>query len=221
MNHKGSEAARSSLTRTSGIALGSAVAALVVIAFLAGRMYFDGPGRMVEDAAITPSPAIGGPFTLVDQNGVAVSDTDFRGRFMLVFFGYTYCPDICPTGLGRNSDALDLLGKAADRVVPIFVTVDPERDTVEQIRSYADFFHPRLVALTGTPEQIAAVAKSYRVYYAKAMEEGRAPEDYLIDHSSITYVMGPDGRFLGHFGHDVSPERMAERLARIIAEAGA
>ena len=115
----------------------------------------------------------------------------------------------------------DLMGEAADKVVPIFVTIDPERDTVEHIKEYAAFFHPRLVALTGTPEQIAEVAKAYRVYYAKAQQKGAAADEYLMDHSSITYVMGPDGQFLSHFGHDVSPERMAERLNKIVAGEGA
>lgn len=207
--------------RINAIALGLSVIAIVIVAYLAGRLYFgSGLGGLGQQAAIAPAPAIGGPFTLVDQDGNTVTDADFHGRYMLIYFGYTYCPDVCPTGLTRNSDALDLMGDAADKVVPVFITVDPERDTVALMKDYADFFHPRLVALTGTPEQIAAVAKAYRVYYAKAQEEGADADDYLVDHTSITYVMGPDGQFLSHFGHDVSPERMAERLNKIVAGEG-
>ena len=221
MSQDKSNTAAAKKGRTNAIALALSAIAIVIVAFLAGKLYFGsvvGPG---QEAVVTPSPAIGGPFTLVDQHGKTVTDADFRGRYMLVFFGYTFCPDICPTGLTRNSDALALIGEAADKVVPIFITIDPERDTVEHIKEYAAFFHPRLVALTGTPEQIAEVAKAYRVYYAKAQEKGAAADEYLMDHSSITYVMGPDGQFLSHFGHDVSPERMAERLGKIVSGAGA
>lgn len=214
-------AAGAKTSRSNMIALGLSVVAIIIIVFLAGRLYFGVVGGSEQEAVITPTPAIGGPFTLVDQDDTTVTDADFRGRYMLVFFGYIYCPDICPTGLSRNSDALDLMGEEADKVVPIFITIDPERDTVEQMKEFATFFHPRLVALTGTLEQIAAVAKAYRVYYAKAQEEGAEEDEYLMDHSSITYVMGPDGKFLSHFGHDVSPERMAERLGKIVAGEGA
>jgi protein SCO1 len=221
MNQKKPPAAGAKKSRTNVIALALSLVAIVIVAFLAGKLYFGGVGGSGQEAVVTPSPAIGGPFTLVDQHGKTVTDADFRGRYMLVFFGYTFCPDICPTGLSRNSDALDLMGEEADKVVPIFITIDPERDTVEHMKEYASFFHPRLVALTGTLEQIAAVAKAYRVYYAKAQEKGAEADEYLMDHSSITYVMAPDGQFLTHFGHDVSPERMAERLGKIVSGGGA
>ncbi len=206
--------------RTNAIALVLSVIAIVIVAYLAGRLYF-GVGGPGQQAAVTSAPVIGGPFTLVDQDGNTVTDADFRGRYMLIYFGYTFCPDICPTGLTRNSDALELMGDAADKVVPMFITVDPERDNVEHMKDYADFFHPRLVALTGSPEQTAAVAKAYRVYSAKAQEEGADADDYLMDHTSITYVMGPEGTSLSHCSHDVSPERMAERLNKIVAGEGA
>jgi protein SCO1/2 len=205
--------------RINAVALVLSVIAIVIVAYLAGRQYF-GTGGPEQQAADSPAPAIGGPFTLVDQNGKTVTDADFRGRYMLIYFGYTFCPDVCPTALTRNSDALDLMGKAADKIVPIFITVDPERDTAENMKEYAGFFHPRLLALTGTPEQVAAAAKAYRVYYAKVQEKGADADDYLMDHTSITYLMGPDGKFLSHFGHDVSPERMAERLTKIVGGAG-
>ncbi len=202
--------------RRGALAVALAVVALVVIAFMAGRIYFTaGTGTGIETAAVTPAPDIGGAFELVDQNGRTVTDADFHGRYMLVYFGYTYCPDICPMSLTRNSEALEMLGAAGDQIVPVLITVDPDRDTVELLKGYADFFHPRLVALTGTSEQVARAAKAYRVYYAKVQEEGADADTYLMDHTSITYLMGPDGRYLRHFGHNVSAGRMAEVLREI------
>ena len=118
------------------------------------------------------APAIGGPFTLVNHLSQTVTDADFHGRFLLLFFGYTFCPDVCPTTLTNITDALDRLGGVGDRVIPIFVSVDPERDTPEYLGEYLSYFHPRLVGLTGTPEQVAAAAGAYRVYYAKAGQGG-------------------------------------------------
>lgn len=159
----------------------------------------------------TGEALIGGPFELVDQHGRTVTDQDFAGRHMLVFFGFTYCPDFCPMSLDVMTRALELLPEdEAARIVPIFITLDPERDDVEQMRSYAALFYDDLVALTGTREAIDAAASAYRVYHAKV--ELDAGADYTIDHSTFTYLMGPDGRYLTHFGHDASPEEMAERL---------
>ena len=138
---------------------------------------------------------------------------------MLIYFGYTYCPDVCPTSLSRNASALDILGPEGEEIVPVLITVDPQRDTPELLQSYVPHFHPRMVGLTGTTEQIADVARAYRVYFAKAEEEGASSDNYLIDHTSITYLMGPDGKFLQHFSHNAEPEAMAERLRKIV-EAG-
>lgn len=161
---------------------------------------------------------VGGPFELVDQTGESRRDTDYLGRYMLVYFGYTYCPDVCPTSLLTMSRGLQLLGdsapEAAEQVVPLFVTVDPERDTVAALAAYAPSFHPDLVALTGTPEQIAAAAKSYRVYYAKAEDESSGT--YLMDHTSFIYLIGPDGGYRTHFSHTAQAEEIAEGLARHI-----
>jgi protein SCO1/2 len=165
----------------------------------------DGSGEAVGAASI------GGDFTLVDQNGTTRRDADFRGKLMLVYFGYTYCPDVCPTELQTMSDAVDLLGDQADAVQPIFVTVDPERDTAEQLRLYAESFHPRLVALTGTAEQVAAAARAYKVYFAKRPQQGG---DYLMDHSSFVFLMGRDGRYLMHFGPGTTPEQMAAAIGK-------
>jgi cytochrome oxidase Cu insertion factor (SCO1/SenC/PrrC family) len=154
--------------------------------------------------------AIGGPFTLTDQNGRVRSDQDFRGSLMLVYFGYTYCPDACPTALQTMSSALDLLGDAGKAVQPIFITVDPARDTVAQMKLYAGNFHPRLVALTGTPAETAAAANAYRIYFAKVDQGGG--NDYLVDHSSLVLLMDRDGRYLTHFTPEATPESMAKAI---------
>ena len=160
------------------------------------------------------SVAIGGPFALVDQNGVLRHDSDFRGELMLVYFGYTYCPDACPTTLQTMTAALDDLGGDAKEVQPVFISVDPERDTVAQMKVYAQNFHPRLVALTGTPEQVAAAARAYRIYYQKAKpDEGG---DYEVDHSSFVYLMGRNGRYLAHFSPDVTAEAMAAAIKKYL-----
>lgn len=153
---------------------------------------------------------IGGPFTLVDQHGKTVTDRDFQGRFKIVYFGYTFCPDVCPTELQTIAGALDKLGRKADSVVPIFITIDPERDTPKVLSDYLKNFDPRFVGLTGTSDQIAQVAKEYRVYYAKS--PGQGAKDYTMDHTGIVYFMGRDGRFLTHFSMNTSPDEMAEKI---------
>jgi protein SCO1/2 len=176
------------------------------------------PPMSLVPAATSGAAQVGGPFELVDQTGQSRRDSDFLGRYMLVYFGYTYCPDVCPTSLLAMSQGLKLLDErapeAAEQVVPLFVTVDPERDTVEVLAAYASSFHPDLVALTGTPEQIAAAAKSYRVYYAKAEDESSGT--YLMDHSSFIFLIGPDGGYRTHFSHTAQAEEIAEGLARYV-----
>ncbi len=158
--------------------------------------------------------AIGGAFTLVDQNGVTWHPEDFRGKLMLVYFGYTFCPDACPTALQDMSRAIDLLGAKGDAVQPIFITIDPARDTVEQMKLYASNFHPRLIALTGTPEQVAEAAKAYRVYYAKGQSAAGGSEDYLMDHTAFIYLMGRDGKYLSHFPPGATAEQMAAAIEK-------
>jgi protein SCO1/2 len=160
---------------------------------------------------------IGGPFTLVDHTGETRTEADFRGRPMLVFFGYTHCPDVCPTGLQTMSDALDRLGPLADRIQPLFITIDPARDTAEEMGKYIGHFHPDLVGLTGTPEQVAKAAKSYRVYYAK---QGEGEADYLMDHSTFTYLMDAEGGYVTHFNHGVSADEMARRIREKLGGTG-
>jgi protein SCO1/2 len=160
-------------------------------------------------------PSIGGAFALTDQFGKPRTDADFRGQYMLVFFGFSNCPDICPIELQTISDALDRLdAKQAAEVTPIFITVDPARDSPDVLRAYVANFHPRLVALTGSAEAIGAVAKAYRVYYAKATG-AKAPSDpaaYILDHTAVVYLMGPKGEYVAHFGPGTTAEAMAADL---------
>lgn len=204
------------------VAVVIAVAALIIVAFVAGQRYFGAfapPGGAGH--GVTAAPAIGGPFTLTDQDGNTVTDADFRGRYMLIYFGFTYCPDICPTTLTTIAEALELAGDQAEAVVPILITIDPQRDTPEQLKMYVSHFSPRFVALTGTPEQIADVAKAYRVYYAKAPQPDGDEDAYTMDHSTITYLMGPDGAYVRHFGHATTAEQMAEQLRAVAGPAAA
>ncbi len=163
--------------------------------------------------ATVDQAAIGGPFQLVDSAGHPVTDQAFRGKYMLVYFGYTFCPDVCPTTLADVATALDKLGPRAGEVQPLFITVDPQRDTPAVVGQYAANFSPRLVGLTGTADQIAAVARAYRVYYARH-RTGDGPGDYTMDHSSILYLMGPDGHFIAPIRADEQPEAMAADIAR-------
>src|SRR6202023_792122 len=158
--------------------------------------------------------AIGGPFRLTDQNGKTVTDADLKGKWSLVYFGYTHCPDACPTALNDISIALEDLGTKRDAVRPVFITVDPERDTPEALKAYVTSFDAPILALTGTADQIANAAKGYRVYYAKHPEAGG---DYSMDHSSVIYVMDPEGRFTASFTHQSTPEEIAERLKKLLA----
>lgn len=190
-----------------------AIAAIVVvIATTAGRYLMMGGGETRQAGGVN----IGGPFTLTDHTGKRVTDQDFRGKYMLVYFGYTFCPDVCPTALSTMGDALDRLSpEELDKLVPIFVSVDHERDTVEALASYVPNFHDKLIGMTGTAEEIKSTARVYKAYYAKVNEDD--PDgNYLMDHSSITYLMGPDGQYVTHFNHGTAPDKMAARLAEIL-----
>jgi len=157
--------------------------------------------------------AIGGSFRLVDQNGKTVTDADLKGKWSLVYFGYTHCPDACPTALNDLAIALDQLGPKREAVRSVFITVDPERDTPEVLKDYVASFDAPILALSGSPEEIARAAKAYRVYYAKHPEPGG---DYSMDHSSVIYVMDPEGRFTASFTHESAPEQISERLKKLI-----
>jgi protein SCO1/2 len=158
--------------------------------------------------------AIGGPFRLIDQNGKAVSDADLKGKWQLVFFGYTHCPDACPTALNEMALALEQLGEKRGEVEIVFITVDPDRDTPEVMKSYVQSFDAPIIALTGSPEAVAQAAKAYRVYYAK---HPRADGDYDMDHSAVIYVMNPEGRFTATFTPDSSADAIAQRLQKLIS----
>jgi protein SCO1/2 len=156
---------------------------------------------------------IGGPFSLVGADGKPVTDRDFRGRYMLIFFGFTHCPDICPAELQVIAQALEQLGDKAKKVVPIFITLDPERDTPQAMANYVKSFGPNFVGLTGSPEAIAAAAKAYRVAYSK-VENKDSAGDYSVDHSALVYLMDPEGRYVTHFSYGLSADQMAEKLGK-------
>ncbi len=172
---------------------------------------------LLREAARAPAPAtvaIGGPFALTDHSGRAVSDQDYRGAYMLIYFGYINCPDICVPALNNMSAALDELGAAGDAIQPIFITVDPARDTVEALAGYVPRFHPRLVGLTGAARQIKVVSAAYSVFY-KA-EEHAGDDDYPVGHSGYVYLMGPDGGFLTVMSHAKSGAAMAAQIKEFL-----
>jgi len=191
-----------------GLVLGG-IAAIAIIPGVQDRIF--GPAG----TAGSGKALVGGPFTLTDQTGKTVTDKDFRGRYMLVFFGYTHCPDICPAGLQLISAALGKIGDKANNVTPIFVSVDPQRDTPETLAAYVKNFDDRIVGLSGTPEQVAAIAKAYRVFYEKTPNESD-PSSYGMNHTSIIYLMGPDGAYVSHFTAMTSLDDMAEKLGKIL-----
>ena len=174
-------------------------------------VYFGSRGAKTPDNATAVT--VGGPFSLTDQDGNRRGDADFRGSLMLVYFGYTYCPDICPLTLQNMSAALVALGDKGKSVVPVFITVDPERDTVAKLKEYVARFSPRLVAFTGSADDIAAVAKAYHVYYAKHEEAG-AP--YSMDHTSLVYLMDRDGHYLTYLDPQMSGKDMAAGIAKFL-----
>ena len=162
------------------------------------------------DAVMWNKEPIGGSFALVDQDGRLRTDADFRGKLLLVYFGYTYCTDICPTDLQAIGTAIDKLGPAGDSVQPIFITVDPKHDTPETIKLYVGLFHPRLIGLTGSANQIKTVAQAYKVYYAKNEQSGKS--DPVIDHSGFVFLVGRDGKYLGFFPPGTSADRLIDGL---------
>jgi protein SCO1/2 len=181
---------------------------LLIAAVIGGYAYMSRGPHQQQGSGVA---LVGGPFSLIDQDGRRVTEKDFLGKYMLVFFGYTYCPDICPTELQVMSAALDQMGPEAGRIQPIFVSIDPARDTPEVLKAYVANFGPLLIGLTGSPEEVAAIAKAYRAYYAKA-GNGSTATDYLMDHSSIIYLMGPDGRFVKHMPYTTDAAKLATEL---------
>lgn len=159
------------------------------------------------DAVMWNREPIGGPFALTDHSGKPRTEADFKGKLLIVYFGFTYCPDVCPTDLQNIGLAMDSLGPAADAVQPLFITLDPARDTAEHLKDYVPMFHPRLIGLTGDAQAIKNAADSYKVYYAKVQTE--KGDDYTIDHTAFIYVIGADGRYLGFLPPNTNAERIA------------
>jgi len=157
---------------------------------------------------------IGGPFSLVDTAGKRVTDRDFRGKFMLVFFGYTHCPDVCPTEMQNMAEVMDKLRADANQVAPIFISVDPARDTPENLAAYVKNFSPRITGLTGSVDEIASAAKAYRVYFRKA--DGGS-DNYTVDHSVFVYLMDREGNYLTHFMFNTPPDTMAGVIKKHIS----
>ncbi len=158
---------------------------------------------------------IGGPFALIDHNGRRRTDAEFRGKLMVIYFGYIGCPDICPADLTSIALALDQLGDAADEVQPVFITLDPERDTPVHLAEYVNAFHPRLLGLTGTPDEIRKVATAYKAYYVKAGNAGGA--DYAVDHTAFIYLVGRDGGYLGFLPSSTTPERLRDVIRQMLS----
>jgi protein SCO1/2 len=194
------------------IIAGVAIGAVVALAIFpeTRQALLPSPGSVTSGKAL-----VGGPFTLTDDTGTRVTDKDYRGRYMLVFFGFTSCPDVCPAGLQLISAALENLGPKADRITPIFVSVDPERDTPEKLAAYVKNFNPRFVGLTGTPEEVAGVAKAYKVYFKKVPNESK-PDEYGMDHTSIIYLMDSNGEFVTHFTPTTTVEELTAKLDKVL-----
>jgi cytochrome oxidase Cu insertion factor (SCO1/SenC/PrrC family) len=156
---------------------------------------------------------VGGPFRLTDQTGKTVSDADFRGRYMLIYFGYSFCPDVCPTTLSVIAQALDKLGNDGKRIVPVFITIDPERDTPKVLTDYMKAFGANFVGLTGSAAEIKEVEKKYRVYAVKKpVDPNNTKRGYGMDHSSVLYLMGPDGKLVTFYDEAIPAEDLAKDL---------
>ncbi len=162
------------------------------------------------DVVMWNKEPIGGSFNLVDHNGKSRTDADFRGKLLLIYFGFTFCSDACPTDLQSIGAAIDRLGPAGEAIQPLFITIDPEKDTPEQLRNYVALIHPRLIGLTGDPKQIRAIARDYKVFYARTSPT--KPTDPGIDHSSFVYLVDQDGKYLGYLPPGTPPDRIVEVL---------
>jgi cytochrome oxidase Cu insertion factor (SCO1/SenC/PrrC family) len=195
--------------------LALAITTLVGVVSSLAQTQSDRSAAELMDVVMWAREPIGGPFALTDHTGRLRTNEDFRGKLMLVYFGFTYCPDVCPTDLHDIGLAIEKLGKDAERVQPLFVTVDPERDTAEHLKNYVPMFHPRLLGLTGDAAAIHKAAAQYRVYYARVPLKG---DDYTVDHSAFIYLMGADGQYLGFFPPGTPPDSIAQTVAQQLAK---
>jgi len=164
---------------------------------------------------LTAAAQIGGSFRLTDHTGKRASDTDFLGRYMLLYFGYTFCPDVCPAELQTMGRTMDRLAAKGEKIVPVFISVDPQRDTLAVLKDYVAAFHPRMIGLTGSAAEIAAATKAYKVYYRKAPGAMAGDKDYLMDHTSFIYLVGPDGKVVALFRGGTKAEVLAKELIRL------
>lgn len=204
------------MSKTYAIAAGVAVLALLGGTFAMTQM--SGPEDIFADcrASQAAGGAIGGPFELVDENGQTVTDADVITGPTLIYFGYTFCPDVCPLDNMRNAQAVRILDEQGVDVKPVFISIDPERDTVDIMREFTDNFHERMLGLTGTPEQVRAASQAYRTYYNK---QDADDEFYLVDHTTMSYLVFPEHGFLEFYRREVTPEEMATSLACFVEAA--
>jgi cytochrome oxidase Cu insertion factor (SCO1/SenC/PrrC family) len=190
-----------------------AVVALIALVFVAGawlNLSQDEPPENTPVGGMVVNVDIGGPFTLTDHTGTPFGSTELAGNYALVYFGYTFCPDICPTELGQIAEAIDILGPEGDRVRPVMITIDPERDTSEVLSEYVPLFHERLVGLTGTEAEVRDVATNYRVFYKRF--EDPSYTYYLMDHTSFVYLLAPTGEIASMFRYGTPPEDIAATI---------
>ncbi len=189
-------------------AIFAVIALFLTLAIALAAALFRGDGHLPVS---TGEALVGGSFSLRDQDGKMVTDRNFLGKYMLVFFGYTYCPDICPTELQVMTQAIEAMGRAGEAIQPVFITIDPERDTPEVLKAYVANFGPRLIGLTGSQGEVAAAAKAYRVFYKKV--ENADGNAYLMDHTSIIYLMDRKGLYVRHFTYSTDAKALSEALA--------
>ncbi|GAB4352085.1 MAG: hypothetical protein Kow006_16490 [Gammaproteobacteria bacterium] len=191
---------------------------LLACALLAGLLTVSDQPLAADSAearGLLPS-RINGRFLLLNHFGETVTDRSFGDRFQLIYFGYTHCPDVCPSALATVNQALAMMGEKAEQVQPLMISVDPERDTPEVLREFVRYFHPRLVGLTGTPQMLERVAQNFRIRYEKVRLPDDPPDVYRIDHSAGIYFMGPQGEFLVKFAYSATAEQMAKRMLDFI-----
>ncbi len=209
------------MTRKTNIVI-VAVLATGVMLTVGGILVMRGPAFLAalagqhppDNNGAAPGPAIGGPFTLVAADGQTVTDKTYRGKWLLVYFGYTFCPDVCPTTLGNIAQALAKLGPEAEKISPLFITVDPKRDTPKVMGNYVKSFDPRIIGLSGSADEIAAVTKEYHVYAAPQPGEGG---NYLVDHSSFIYLMTPQGAFAKVMPGNTMGAALADQIGQLVS----
>lgn len=203
------------MTRNGKIALAAGILFAIIAGIALSELVIGGAENRNPGGSSAGAPSVGGPFTLVNHHGETVTEQDFRGRYMLLYFGFTFCPDICPTELGVMAAAVNALGEKGEQVTPVLITIDPERDTPDVLARYVALFHPRLVGLTGTAEQMDAAARAWHVYYGRVEDES-VSEAYTMDHSSIVFLMGPNGEYLKLFRPQTPPDEMAREIAKYL-----